>query len=306
MWAVDAFFRPSLVNPKGWDLSSSEIVLGESLLISLCFLPVAGRVVRELRRASWRNWLALVAIAAGPQAFATVLFTQSLTYAFKPSLSHGASIGIQSEVYLLYLLQPVFGTTMAWLFLRERRSPAFWPLAALALCGATLIVFSFNAAAPRVELLAALYVLGAVVLWAAGTVLGRYALSGISFTTTSAMRFTLALPILLGLMLHDQGIAGFSRYTLSELPSFLGIALGARASRHGPLLPSAAQHTGLDLKLRRAGVPDGPLPDLLASRPGRLRLAAAASGGAGGAGACRRGHRPQCSQRAGGSDSRIG
>ena len=149
MWAVDAFFRPSLVNPKGWDLSSSEIVLGESLLISLCFLPVAGRVVRELRRASWRNWLALVAIAAGPQAFATVLFTQSLTYAFKPSLSHGASIGIQSEVYLLYLLQPVFGTTMAWLFLRERRSPAFWPLAALALCGATLIVFSFNAAAPR-------------------------------------------------------------------------------------------------------------------------------------------------------------
>jgi drug/metabolite transporter (DMT)-like permease len=166
-----------------------------------------------------------VAIAAGPQAFATVLFTQSLTYAFKPSLSHGASIGIQSEVYLLYLLQPVFGTTMAWLFLRERRSPAFWPLAALALCGATLIVFSFNAAAPRVELLAALYVLGAVVLWAAGTVLGRYALSGISFTTTSAMRFTLALPILLGLMLHDQGIAGFSRYTLSELPSFLGIAL---------------------------------------------------------------------------------
>ena len=51
-------------------------------------------------------------------------------------------------MYLLYLLQPVFGTTMAWLFLRERRSPAFWPLAALALCGATLIVFSFNAAAP--------------------------------------------------------------------------------------------------------------------------------------------------------------
>ena len=79
MWAADAFFRPSLVNPRRWDLSSSEIVLGETLLISLCFLPVAGRVVLELRRASWRNWLALVAIAAGPQAFATVLFTQSLT-----------------------------------------------------------------------------------------------------------------------------------------------------------------------------------------------------------------------------------
>ena len=135
-----------------------------------------------------------------------------------------ASTGIQSEVYLLYLLQPVFGATMAWLFLRERRRPSFWPLAALALGGAALIVFSFNAAAPRYQLLAAAYVLGAVVLWAAGTVLGRYALAGISFTTTSAMRFVLALPVLIALMLKDQGVAGFTRYSLGELPSFLGIA----------------------------------------------------------------------------------
>ncbi|MGC8626148.1 MAG: DMT family transporter [Acidimicrobiales bacterium] len=225
MWAVDAFFRPSLVNPKGWGLAPSEVVLGETLLTSLCFLPVAGRVARELRSASWRTWLALVAIAAGPQAFATVLFTQSLTYAFKPSLSHAASIGIQAEVYLLYLLQPVFGTAMAWLFLRERRLRAFWPLAGLALSGAAMIVFSFNTAVPRAQFLAAAYVLGAVVLWAAGTVLGRYALSGVSFTTTSAMRFTLALPILLGLMLSDEGFGGFSRYAIGELPSFLGVAL---------------------------------------------------------------------------------
>jgi DME family drug/metabolite transporter len=225
MWAADAFFRPDLVNPRGWDLSPSQIVLGESLLISLCFIPVAGRVARELRRASWRTWLALVAIAVGPQAFATVLFTESLTYAFSPSLSHAASVGIQSEVYLLYLLQPVFGASLAWLFLRERRRPVFWPLAALALGGAALIVFSFNTAAPRAQLLAAGFVLGAVVLWAAGTVLGRYALSGISFTTTSAMRFTLALPVLLGLMIHDHGVAGFSRYAPGQLPSFLGIAM---------------------------------------------------------------------------------
>lgn len=225
MWATDAFFRPNLVNPKGWDLPSSEVVLGETLLISLCFIPVAGRVVRELRRASWRTWLALVAIAAGPQAFATVLFTQSLTYAFGPSLTQAESTGIQSEVYLLYLLQPVFGATMAWLLLRERRRPAFWPLAALALSGAALIVFSFNTAAPRAQVLAAAYVIGAVVLWAAGTVLGRYALGGISFTTTSAMRFTLALPFLLFLMLHGQGVAGFSHYSVGQLPDFLGVAL---------------------------------------------------------------------------------
>jgi drug/metabolite transporter (DMT)-like permease len=225
LWAVDAFFRPNLVNPSGWDLSASQIVLVEDLLISLCFIPVMGRVARELRAASWRTWLALAVIAAGPQAVATVLFTRSLTYAFAPSLSHAASLGVQSEVYLLYLLQPVFGATLAWIVLRERRRRAFWPIAAAALAGAALIVYSQSPTAPQAQLQAAIFVVGAVALWALGTVLGRFALSGISFTSTSAMRFVLALPVLLVLMLTDRGVAGFSQYSIGQLPSFLGIAL---------------------------------------------------------------------------------
>jgi drug/metabolite transporter (DMT)-like permease len=223
LWAADAYFRPELVNQ--WKLSASEIVLVEDLLISLCFIPVMRRVVRELRTAAWRTWLALAVIAAGPQAIATVLFTRSLTYAFAPSLSHAASLGVQSEVYLLYLLQPVFGATLAWIVLRERRRPAFWPIAAAALAGAALIVFSQSPTAPQAQLQAALFVVGAVALWALGTMLGRYALSGISFASTSAMRFVLALPVLLVLMLTDRGVAGFSQYSIGQLPSFLGIAL---------------------------------------------------------------------------------
>jgi drug/metabolite transporter (DMT)-like permease len=215
LWAADAYFRPELAHH--WKLSASQIVLVEDLLISLCFIPVARRVAAELRTASWRTWLALATIAAGPQAIATVLFTRSLSYATSP--------GALSEVYLLYLLQPVFGVTLAWLFLRERRRPFFWPLAGLALAGAALIVFSTNPTAPTAELTAALFVLGAVVLWAAGTVVGRYALADVSFTSTSAMRFTLALPVLLVLMLTDRGPAGFTQYSIGELPSFLGIAL---------------------------------------------------------------------------------
>jgi drug/metabolite transporter (DMT)-like permease len=132
---------------------------------------------------------------------------------------------VLSEVYLLYLLEPVFGAGMAWLFLHERRRPSFWPMAGLALAGTAMIVFSVNAAAPRAQLLAAAYVLGAVVLWAAGTVMGRYALSGVSFATTSAMRFVLALPVLLILLLATPGSGGFSGYSVSQLPRFLGIAL---------------------------------------------------------------------------------
>ena len=219
LWAADAYFRPALAK----QLSASQIVLVEDLLISLCFLPVVGRVARELRRASWRSWLALAVIAVGPQAFATVLFTRSIGYAY--TVPAAQSSGVLSEVYLLYLLQPIFGATLAWIFLRERRRPSFWPLAALALAGTGLIVFATNASAPHAQLLAAGFVLGAVILWAAGTVLGRVALAGVSFTTTSAMRFVLALPVLLVLMLTDRGTAGLSQYSLGQLPSFLGIAL---------------------------------------------------------------------------------
>jgi drug/metabolite transporter (DMT)-like permease len=213
LWATDAYFRPALAE----QLSASQIVLVESLIVSLCLLPLARRALRELRHVSWRARLALVVIAAGPQAFATVLFTASLTHA-------GSSRSVLSEVYLLYLLQPVFGTAMAWIFLRERRKKLFWPLAAVALAGAALIVFSTNAVAPRAQLVAAGFVVGAVVLWAAGTVLGRYALGGVSFTTTTAARFTLALPFLLALMLTDPAAANH-HYAWGQLPSFLGIAL---------------------------------------------------------------------------------
>ncbi len=224
LWAADAYFRPALVR----QLSASQIVLVEDLIIALCFVPAAARIRRELARLPLRTWLALAGIAVGAQAVATVLFTRSLAYAFP---AHAMpDLNVQDEVYLLYLLQPVFGITLARLVLRERRRPFFWPLAALALCGVYLIVFAQDPLAPFSALqhgqaAAAALVLGAVLLWAAGTVFGRYALSDVSFTTTAAMRFTLALPALLALVLVDRGSGAFANFSVAQLPSFLGIAL---------------------------------------------------------------------------------
>jgi drug/metabolite transporter (DMT)-like permease len=221
MWAADPYFRPALAK----QLSASQIVFAESLLITLCFLPVAGRVRRELRHLSLRQWIAMAIIALGAQAFATVLFTRAIGYAFP---AHAApDLNVENEVYLLYLLQPVFGIAMARIVLRERRKPFFWPLAAAALAGVYLIVFPQDPLAPfssvqHGQLLAALLVLGAVLLWASGTVFGRYSLSNVSFVTTAAMRFTLALPVLLVLMLTSSGLGSFS---VHQIPSFIGIAL---------------------------------------------------------------------------------
>ena len=223
MWAFDAYFRPGLTR----QLSSGQIVLVEDVLISLFLIPVLIANLAELRRLDGRRWLALAAIAVGPQAIATVLFTKAIGFSFANPAA--PNFDVLHEVYLLYLLQPVFGVAFARVFLGERRRRAFWPFAAVALVGVYLIVFADNVAAPwqirRPELAAGAFVLGAVIMWAGGTVLGRYALRGTSFPLTTSMRFVLAIPVLLAIVLIDRGSSAFSGYSLSQLPSFLGIVL---------------------------------------------------------------------------------
>jgi drug/metabolite transporter (DMT)-like permease len=222
LWAFDAYFRPGLTK----QLSSGQIVLVEDLLISLCLVPVLLANLPELRRLNGRRWLALAAIAIGPQAVATVLFTKAIGYSFA---TFPPNFEVLHEVYLLYLLQPVFGLAFARIFLGERRKASFWPLAGIALVGVYLIVFADNPAAPwqirHPELMAGLLVLGAVIMWAGGTVLGRYALESVSFPVTTSMRFMLAIPVLLVIVVLDKGGAAFSGYSVSQLPSFLGIVL---------------------------------------------------------------------------------
>ncbi len=223
LWAFDAYFRPGLTK----QLSSGQIVLVEDLMISICLVPVLIANGASLRRLSGRRWLALAAIAIGPQAVATVLFTKAIGYSFANPAS--PNFDVLHEVYLLYLLQPIFGIAFARIFLGERRKRSFWPLAAIALIGVYLIVFADDPTAPwqirNPELVAGALVLGAVIMWAGGTVLGRYALQDVSFPVTTSMRFVLALPVLLVIVLVDKGGAAFSGYSVSQLPSFLGIVL---------------------------------------------------------------------------------
>jgi drug/metabolite transporter (DMT)-like permease len=156
-----------------------------------------------------------------------VLFTKAIGYSF--SNPAAPNFDVLHEVYLLYLLQPIFGIAFARVFLGERRKRGFWPLAAIALVGVYLIVFADDPTAPwqirHPELMAGLLVLVAVIMWAGGTVLGRYALEDVSFPVTTSMRFVLALPVLLVIVLLDKGGAAFSGYSASQLPSFLGIVL---------------------------------------------------------------------------------
>jgi drug/metabolite transporter (DMT)-like permease len=219
MWATDVYFRSQLVT----HLTPTQIVVAEDALITLLLIPVLIRSSHELRRLGPRGWLAVAVIAAGAQALATILFTASFQAA--------ATYGVFAETFVLQQTQPLIAIVLAWIVLGERRRPWFWPAVGIALVATYLVIFAQDPAAPlsalqkgRVEV--GLLALGAAVLWAGGTVFGRYALASISFWSMTSLRFTLALPVLVVVALVQYGPGGFTHYRLSDFfPNLLAIAI---------------------------------------------------------------------------------
>ena len=214
MWASDTYFRAQLIG----HLTASQIVVIEDALITLFLLAFLIRGIPEMRLLHWRQWLAVGLIGLGPQALATILFTQSFSY------RHFA------ETFVLQQTQPLIAIVLAWIILGERRRRWFWPVAVLAIVGVYMVVFAQNLTAPFSDLQhgrleAGLFALGAAALWASGTVLGRFVLGTLSFPTTTALRFSVALPILVVIVLLQNGAAGFTHYQLADVWPFLGIAL---------------------------------------------------------------------------------
>ena len=219
MWASDAYFRNQLVQ----HLSATQIVVAEDALITLFLLPVLIRSRHELRLLGARGWTAVAIIAAGAQALATILFTASFAIAAQHQLF--------AETFVLQQTQPLIAIVLAWVILGERRRPWFWPAAAMAIIAVYMVVFASDPLSPisalqngRIEV--GLLAVGAAVLWASGTVLGRFALGSISFWSMTALRFTLALPVLVVVVLVQNGLGGFGHYRFSDfVPNLLAIAI---------------------------------------------------------------------------------
>jgi len=219
LWASDAYFRNQLVQ----HLSATQIVVAEDALITIFLLPVLIRSRHELRLLGARGWTAVGVIAAGAQALATILFTASFAIAAQHQLF--------AETFVLQQTQPLIAIVLAWIVLGERRKPWFWPAAAVAIVAVYMVVFASDPLSPvsalqngRIEV--GLLALGAAVLWASGTVLGRFALGSISFWSVTALRFTLALPVLVVIVLAQSGIGGFGHYRVSDfVPNLLAIAI---------------------------------------------------------------------------------
>jgi DME family drug/metabolite transporter len=223
LWGTDGLLRLPLVG----QLPAATIVFWEHLLIVLVLVPFLPSAVRTFRSATPRERLALVVIGVGASAVATALFTQAFTY------------GDPVTPLVLQKLQPVVAVLAAAALLGERFRAGYWMFAVPALIGAWLVAFPDPLSVAPTAVVAALLAVGAAVLWAIGTVLGRMVSVRLPSRDVTVLRFAIGLPAAaLVLLLNGAPIAitpaQFGPLVLLALvPGLLGLSLyylGLRAT----------------------------------------------------------------------------
>src|SRR5581483_7604679 len=179
LWGMDAWIR----QPLAASTAVATIVFGEHLVLVLCTLPFVAGALAAVVRLGIRHVLAAVVIGAGSSAVATILFTQ----AFVEGTDFVTPVVLQK-------VQPLVAVAAAAVVLGERPRPRFALFLVPALVGVWLIGVRHPLHPTVHGLKPALYALGAAVLWALGTVLGRCLARDLRFEHVTTLRFVFGLP----------------------------------------------------------------------------------------------------------------
>jgi drug/metabolite transporter, DME family len=182
LWGTDALFR----RPLAHSTSVATIVFGEHVVLVAITLPLVVPALVAVWRLGPRYVLAAIAVGAGASAVATILFTQAFVDG-----------GVRSivTVVMVQKVQPLVAVLGAAIVLGERPRPRFGLYLVTALVGTWLIAFSSPTNLDvHGALVPVLYALAAAVLWAFGTVLGRYLTQQLRFEHVATLRFTFGLP----------------------------------------------------------------------------------------------------------------
>ncbi len=222
LWGTDAVLRVPLLEV----MSPPAIVLSEHLVLLLYSVPAVALGWSFIVGLRASQWIALLVIAWGGSALATLLFTAAF------------ASGNPTTVILLQKTQPLFAIALAHILLQEHLRWVYWPCFVVAVLGAYLISFDglvepFEALGSAQALPAAL-TLGAAILWGSSTALGRFVLKDMPFHTLTGARLLLAVPVLLVVVLAQGALgemgSGFTGeparvVLLALVPGLLGLLL---------------------------------------------------------------------------------
>lgn len=213
LWGFDQWIRASLHGR----VSASTIVFGEHVLLVALTLPLVYGAFRALFRLGWRHLLAALAVGAGASAVATILFTEAL-------FARGDFV----TPIILQKVQPVFAVIAAMVILGERPRALYPAYFATAVVGTYLMVVQHPLHPHAHGLSTSLYALGAALLWALGTVFGRYLARDMRFEHVTTIRFTFGLAAS-GIALLVLGEPAFSSWHNSRWIAVLALVTGLAA-----------------------------------------------------------------------------
>lgn len=176
MWACDGIFRP-YVSTR---LNAEALVAWEHILSLLPLSPLIYHyLIKERKPLNFKIWICMFVIGIGADAIANTFITL------------GYSLGHVALVALLQQSQPIFGLLGACLALREEgHGKVAIPLALGAFAGLFLMMWPYAREARQENgawdgMKAGLYGLGAAIIWASETVIGRWLLHHSSPTVSS-------------------------------------------------------------------------------------------------------------------------
>src|SRR6185312_2721238 len=216
MWGTDPIIRKTM----SFTTSATTIVFGEHVILAALTLPFLLPALRAVFRAGWSYIAAAVVVGAGASAVATILFTDAL-------IGHSDFI----TPVVIQKVQPLVAVAGAAIVLGERPRARFVWFLLPALAGFWLVNQS-NPFDPSAKgLVVILEATGAAVLWALGTVLGRYLSRDLEFQQILSLRFffgliasAIALPVM-GEPAYSNGHDTLLIFYLAVVTGLLALAL---------------------------------------------------------------------------------
>jgi len=212
LWALDGILRRSL-----YTLPPLTIVFYEHLIGSLLLIPLFLKEKKIQYTLSLISLLVLVSLLSG--LLGTLWFTTALIKVNFISFS---------VVLLLQKLQPLFATSAAVIFLKEKITKRYAIWAILAIIAAYFVTFKngvVNAGTDQATIIAALYAVGAAAAWGSSTAISKLVLNKVSSTAATALRFFITSILAFGALVIFLPAEALTSVTPSQMTRFFGIAL---------------------------------------------------------------------------------